>query len=175
MNFSIILFLQNLCSKDHSGQQLRLVCLTNSLKKCDFLEVYEGENFSMQHGKCIKLLRVYHVSCEPLRIFWDDDITCSTWVSCMLSTTGWIPGFSACSGQHAWHSCRAGCIAFSENPQGLATHMVCLTSGSRVKTAKEINSVFKIKDSGGLLMSKLSAEILHSDLGCVLSNTTCLV
>ena len=28
------------------------------------------------------------------------------------------------SRQHAWHSCRAGCIDFSENPQGLATHMV---------------------------------------------------
>jgi len=31
---------------------------------------------------------------------------------------------SAFSGQHAWHSCRAGCIVISENPQGLATHMV---------------------------------------------------
>jgi len=68
--------------------------------------------------------RKYHVSCEPLRIFWKDDTTCSTWVPCVLPTTGWIPGFSACSGQHAWHSCRAGCIVISENPQGLATHMV---------------------------------------------------
>ena len=42
----------------------------------------------------------------------------------MLPTTDWIPGFSACSGRHAWHSCRAGCIVISENPQGLATHMV---------------------------------------------------
>jgi len=33
-------------------------------------------------------------------------------------------GFSACSRQHAWHSCRADCIVISENPQGLATHMV---------------------------------------------------
>jgi len=23
---------------------------------------------------------------------------------------------------NAWHSCRVGCIVFSENPQGLATH-----------------------------------------------------
>ena len=67
---------------------------------------------------------MYHVSCEPLRIFWNDDTTCSTWVPCVLPTTGWIPGFSACSGQHAWHSCRAGCIVISESPQGLATHMV---------------------------------------------------
>jgi len=42
----------------------------------------------------------------------------------VLPTTGWIRGFSACSGQHAWHSCRAGRIVISENPQGLATHMV---------------------------------------------------
>jgi len=42
----------------------------------------------------------------------------------MLPTMGWIPGFSACIAQHAWHSCRAGCIVISENPQGLATHMV---------------------------------------------------
>jgi len=42
----------------------------------------------------------------------------------VLPTMGWLPGFSACSGQHAWHSCRAGCIVISENPQGLATHMV---------------------------------------------------
>jgi len=67
---------------------------------------------------------VYHVSCEPLRIFRKDDTTCSTWVPCVLPTTGWIPGFSACSGQHAWHSCRAGCIVIPENPQRLATHMV---------------------------------------------------
>ena len=67
---------------------------------------------------------MYHVSCEPLRIFWNDDTTCLTWVSRVLPTTGWIPGFSACSGQHAWHSCRAGCIVISENPQGLAIHMV---------------------------------------------------
>jgi len=45
----------------------------------------------------------------------------------VLPTTGWTPGFSACSGQHAWHSCRAGCIVISENPQGLATHMVQLS------------------------------------------------
>jgi len=44
----------------------------------------------------------------------------------VLPTTRWIPGFSACSGQHAWHSCRAGCIIISENPQGLATHMILL-------------------------------------------------
>ena len=66
----------------------------------------------------------YHLSCEPLRIFWNYDTTCSTCVPCVLPTPGWIPGFSACSGQHAWHSCRAGCIFISENPQGLATHMV---------------------------------------------------
>ena len=28
------------------------------------------------------------------------------------------------SRQHAWHSCRADCIVISENPQGLAAHMV---------------------------------------------------
>jgi len=64
----------------------------------------------------------YHVSCEPMRIFWNDDTTCSTWVSCVLPTTGWIPGFSACSGQHAWHSCRAGCIVISENPGARNSH-----------------------------------------------------
>jgi len=66
---------------------------------------------------------LYHVSCEPLRIFWNDDTTCLTRV---LPSTGWIPVFSACSGQHAWYKCRAGCIVISENPQGLATHMVQL-------------------------------------------------
>jgi len=70
----------------------------------------------------------YHVSCEPRRIFWNDDTTCSTWVSCVLPTTDWIPGFSACSGQHAWHSCRAGCIVISEDPQGLATHISFMAS-----------------------------------------------
>ena len=38
---------------------------------------------------------------------------------------------------------------------------IYLTTGSRVKTAKEINTIFKIKDGGGLLWSKLSAEIPH--------------
>ena len=38
---------------------------------------------------------------------------------------------------------------------------IYLTTGSRVKTAKEIKSIFKIKDGGGLLWSKLSAEIPH--------------
>jgi len=38
---------------------------------------------------------------------------------------------------------------------------IYLTTGSRVKTAKEINSIFKIKDGDGLLRSKLSAEIPH--------------
>jgi len=67
--------------------------LTHILKKCDFLKVYEGENFSIQHGKCVKLLH--------------------------------------------------------------------LTTGSRVKSGEEINTFFKIKDGGGLLWSKLSAEIPH--------------
>jgi len=40
---------------------------------------------------------------------------------------------------------------------------IYLTTGSRVKTAKEINSIFKIKDGGGLLWSKLPAEIPHCD------------
>ena len=43
---------------------------------------------------------------------------------CVLPITDWIPGFLARSGQHAWLSCPAGCIAISENPHGLATHMV---------------------------------------------------
>jgi len=77
-------------------ESLEVVCLTHSLKKCDFLEVYEGESFSVQHGKLIKLLRVY---------------------------------------------------------------IVYLKTGSRVKTAKEITSIFKIKEGGGLLWCKLSAEI----------------
>jgi len=67
---------------------------------------------------------IYNVSCEPLRVFRKDDTTCSTWVQCMLPNTGWIRGFSTYSGRHAWHSCRASCIVISENPQGLATHMV---------------------------------------------------
>ena len=67
---------------------------------------------------------LYHVSCEPLRIFWNDDTTCSTRVPRVLSTPGWKARNPARSRQHAWHSCRAGCIVISENPQGLATHMV---------------------------------------------------
>jgi len=39
---------------------------------------------------------------------------------------------------------------------------IYLTTGSRVKTGEEINSIFKIKSGGGLLWSKLSAEIPHS-------------
>jgi len=35
---------------------------------------------------------------------------------------GWKARNPAHSRQHAWHSCRAGCIVISENPQGLATH-----------------------------------------------------
>jgi len=66
----------------------------------------------------------YHVSCEPLRIFWNDDTTCSTRVPCVLPITGWKYRNPARSRQHAWHSCRAGCIVISENPQGLETHMV---------------------------------------------------
>jgi len=72
--------------------------------------------------------RVYHVSCEPLRIFWNDDTTCSTRVPRVLSTTGWKSRNPARSRQHAWFSCRAGCIVISENPQGLATHMVHIFS-----------------------------------------------
>jgi len=83
------------------------------------IKSYETKLFNMNRKMCW-----YHESCEPLRIFWNDDTACSTWVSCVLPITGWIPGFSACSGQHAWHSCRAGRIVISENPQGLATHMV---------------------------------------------------
>jgi len=59
---------------------------------------------------------MYHVSYEPLRIFWQDDTTCSTLVPCVLPTAGWIPGFSG-SGRHAWHSCRGCCVVISENPQ----------------------------------------------------------
>ena len=66
----------------------------------------------------------YHVSRRPLRIFWNDDTTCPIRVPRMLSITGWNSRNPACSRQHAWHSCRAGCIVISENPQGLATDMV---------------------------------------------------
>jgi len=40
--------------------------------------------------------------------------------------------FSACSGQHAWHSCRADCIVISENPPRLATHMEYVTYMRRI-------------------------------------------
>jgi len=66
----------------------------------------------------------YHVSCKPVRIFWNDDTICSTRVPRVLSTTGWKARKPARSRQHALHSCRAGSIVISENPQGLATHMV---------------------------------------------------
>jgi len=40
---------------------------------------------------------------------------------------------------------------------------IYLTTGSRVKTAKEINSIIKFKDGGGLLWSKISAGIPHCE------------
>ena len=43
--------------------------------------------------------------------------------ACCLLRAGFL-AFQPISGQHAWHSCRAGCIVLSENPQELATHMV---------------------------------------------------
>jgi len=76
--------------------------------------------------KLILICGQYHVSCETLRIFWNDDTTCSTRVPRVLSATGWKARNPARSGQHAWHSCRAGCVVFSENPKGLATHLVLL-------------------------------------------------
>jgi len=63
---------------------------------------------------------LYHVSCEPLRIFWNDDTTCSTRVPRVFSTTCCKARKPARSRQHAWHSCRAA----TENPQGLATRMI---------------------------------------------------
>jgi len=84
---------------------------------------FYGSFASFVYIKMFLVYQKYHVSCEPLRIFWKDDTTCSTGVPCVLPTTGWIPGFSACSGKQAWHSCRAGCIVIPENPPGLATHM----------------------------------------------------
>ena len=83
----------------------------------------------------------YHVSCEPLRIFWNDDTTCSTRVPRMLSTTGWKARNPARSRQHAWYSSRAGCIVFSENPQGLATHMVQWVENVSTPTAQASRSV----------------------------------
>ena len=64
------------------------------------------------------------MSCEPLKIFWNDDTTSSTRVPRVLSATGWKAMNSARSRQHTWYSCRAGCIVISENPQGLETRMV---------------------------------------------------
>jgi len=81
---------------------------------------YEGKT-------CVTLFLRCNVSCEPLRIFWNDYTTCSTQVPRVLSTTGWKARNPARSRQLAWHSCRAGCIVFSENPQGLATHMVLIS------------------------------------------------
>ena len=46
---------------------------------------------------------------------------------------------------------------------------IYLTTGSRVKTANEIISIFKIKDGGGLLWSKLSAEIIPHSYMAVLT------
>jgi len=74
---------------------------------------------------------MYHVSCEPPRIFWNDDTTCSTRVPCVLPTTDWKDRNPARSRQHAWHSCRAGFIVISENPQGVATHMVLILKVKR--------------------------------------------
>ena len=92
-------------------------------------------NFVGKDLQCRPMSDSYmYVSCGPLRIFWNNDTTSSTWVPRVSPTTGWIPGFSACGGQHAWHSCRAGCIVISENPQELATHMVLLGSFRWKKT-----------------------------------------
>ena len=87
------------------------------------------------------LYALYHVSCEPLRIFWNDDTTCSTRVPRVLSATGWKARNSARSRQHAWYSCRGGCIIISENPQGLATHMV--QWATKVMTLAPIRNTWK--------------------------------
>jgi len=89
---------------------------------------------------------LYHVSCEALRIFWNDDTTCSTQLPRMLSTTVWKARNPARSRQHAWHSCRAGCIVISVNPQGLATHMVqwvtkVMTSHKKYMEAEVVSRV----------------------------------
>jgi len=92
-----------------------------SFKRLHFLPlVLDPDWTNSSHSEDV----TYLVSCEPLRIFWNDDTTCSTWVTCLLPTAGLIPCFSACRGQNAWHSCRAGCFVISENPQGLATDKV---------------------------------------------------
>jgi len=102
---------------------------------------YEGTNVFSKYwpskSGCVLYVGKYHVSCEPLRIFWNDDTTC--WVPHVLSTTGWKAKNPARSRPHAWHSCRAGCI-ISENPHGLATHMVLL---KRKNTQVQVHIFFR--------------------------------
>jgi len=52
---------------------------------------------------------------------------------------GWKARNPARSRQHACHSCRAGCIVISENPQGLATHIVLWLYLSKVDLCSAIS------------------------------------
>jgi len=58
---------------------------------------------------------------------------------------------------------------FQYNTENVLNFYEYIATGSRVKTGEEINPIFKIKDGGGLLWSKLSAEITH----CKGSSKTC--
>ena len=57
--------------------------------------------------------------------------------ACCLLRAGFLAFQPVDSGQHAWHSCRAGCIVISENTQRLATQMVYSVQG--VKTCSFVD------------------------------------
>jgi len=71
------------------------------------------------------------------------------------ATTRWKARNPVRSRQHARHSCRAGCIVFSENPQGLATRMVHLIFGwyPMYYRSKRCCSVLIVQQGGGHFIS----------------------
>ena len=79
-------------------------------------------------------MRKYQRSFEPPRIFWNDTKTASTRLPRVLPNRGWRASVAGGIRQHAWHSCWAGSIVISGNPQGLVSrsvHIIALSSDNR--------------------------------------------
>jgi len=77
---------------------------------------------------------------------------------------GWIPGFSACSGQHAWHSYRAGCIVISESSGARNSHGTSSAAINFLMEAIVVSKISRQRDKKGGIWEKTRKPIIKKEM-----------
>ena len=84
----------------------------------------------------------------------------------MMPTTGWIPSFSASSGQHAWHSYVEQVVSFQEILRGSQLTWYCTTENKSLVTVRSYCNLLAIVKGS---ISRLKSSAWRSKVRVIFS------